>query len=269
MVAEIELTDEPDEPSEEEVAEMDEILEDLDKTWSLDEKPFKAADQTMAIPRGLADLMVLGADAIRDRMQELQLRLEETSMALADCEDALEEQREARAELPTSIIRLPDTLSDPADVFTEGEAFINELMEPLKHHLGGGKQVYVLGDDHIDKIKGLIAKAVTLTTKAVNALVRERSYVVDPANDSNQWEGMVRSGTYRHWKGVRYRVYGVGRHSENGEQLVVYKRIGGKEPLSEAPFWARPIEHFAGYVNPQRVGGHENVPRFKRVDGEA
>ncbi len=68
------------------------------------------------------------------------------------------------------------------------------------------------------------------------------------------------SGEYEHYKGGRYRVFGVGRHSETDEYYVVYA------PLYEAEtppdFWLRPYDMFIG---PVEVGG-ARVPRFKYIN---
>lgn len=60
-------------------------------------------------------------------------------------------------------------------------------------------------------------------------------------------------GIYRHYKGERYQVYGVARHSETFEALVVYRPLYG-----EGALWVRPFEMFTGLVG---VGG-KMTPRF-------
>lgn len=50
-------------------------------------------------------------------------------------------------------------------------------------------------------------------------------------------------GIYRHYKGERYQVYGVARHSETFEALVVYRPLYG-----EGALWVRPFEMFTGEV---------------------
>ena len=46
----------------------------------------------------------------------------------------------------------------------------------------------------------------------------------------------VRPGRYRHFKGKYYQVIGVARHSETGEELVVYRPLYG-----EGGLWVRPL----------------------------
>jgi hypothetical protein len=61
------------------------------------------------------------------------------------------------------------------------------------------------------------------------------------------------AGIYRHYKGQRYEVVGVARHSETLEELVVYRALYGEHGL-----WVRPAAMFAEAV---LVGGVP-VPRF-------
>jgi hypothetical protein len=61
------------------------------------------------------------------------------------------------------------------------------------------------------------------------------------------------TGTYRHYKGMEYRVIGVARHSETGESLVVYQALYGEKGL-----WVRPLSMFREGV--ETAGGR--VPRF-------
>lgn len=50
-------------------------------------------------------------------------------------------------------------------------------------------------------------------------------------------------GRYRHYKGNRYEVIGVARHSETHEAVVVYRPLYG-----EGALWVRPFEMFVGTV---------------------
>ncbi len=63
-------------------------------------------------------------------------------------------------------------------------------------------------------------------------------------------------GTYRHYKGNLYQVYGTATHSETLETLVVYRPLYG-----EGKLWVRPLIMFTeSIVRDDRV-----LPRFARV----
>lgn len=66
------------------------------------------------------------------------------------------------------------------------------------------------------------------------------------------------TGRYRHYKGGEYEVYGVARHSETDEQLVVYRPCYG-----EGALWVRPLAMFTETVC---VEGEE-LPRFALMAG--
>jgi hypothetical protein len=63
-------------------------------------------------------------------------------------------------------------------------------------------------------------------------------------------------GIYRHFKGRKYELLWVARHSETEELLVVYRPLDG-----DGDAWVRPLEMFVGAV---KVGQSE-VPRFERI----
>lgn len=67
-------------------------------------------------------------------------------------------------------------------------------------------------------------------------------------------------GEYEHYKGKRYRVVGVGRHTETDEFFVVYTPLyetAGHQP----DYWLRPYVMFTGTID---VDG-KSMPRFKKV----
>ncbi len=65
-------------------------------------------------------------------------------------------------------------------------------------------------------------------------------------------------GEYEHYKGGRYRVLGVGKHSENHEDLVIYESLD-ENPVSK--IWVRPLEMF---VEDVEVDGAK-TPRFRYI----
>lgn len=62
---------------------------------------------------------------------------------------------------------------------------------------------------------------------------------------------------YEHYKGGRYRLIGVARHSETLEPLVVYEALYP----TEQKLWVRPAAMFESMVVLDGV----EVPRFRRV----
>lgn len=63
-----------------------------------------------------------------------------------------------------------------------------------------------------------------------------------------------RPGVYRHYKGQRYKVLYIARHSESLEFLVVYKAL-----YDNGDIWARPLKIFLESVN---LDGRE-ITRFE------
>lgn len=68
----------------------------------------------------------------------------------------------------------------------------------------------------------------------------------------------VELGTYQHYKGKKYTVLGVAKHSETLEDLVVYISLYENEMAS---MWVRPLKMFLENV----IINGEKVPRFKKV----
>jgi len=63
-------------------------------------------------------------------------------------------------------------------------------------------------------------------------------------------------GIYEHFKGKRYEVIGVARHSETLEDMVIYRALYGEHEL-----WARPLAMFFEEV--ERDG--KKTPRFRFI----
>ena len=63
----------------------------------------------------------------------------------------------------------------------------------------------------------------------------------------------LKKGIYRHFKGNRYRLIDVARHSETLEPMVVYQTLYG-----EGGLWVRPAHMWTETVERDGV----SVPRF-------
>jgi hypothetical protein len=67
---------------------------------------------------------------------------------------------------------------------------------------------------------------------------------------------MVQPGRYRHYKGHKYEVLGVARHSETEEEYVVYRALYGNCGL-----WIRPTAMFLATV----IVDGRSCPRFQFI----
>ena len=54
----------------------------------------------------------------------------------------------------------------------------------------------------------------------------------------------IRPGKYRHFKGGEYRVFCMARHSETGEEMVVYQALYGERGILVRPasMWNETVE---------------------------
>lgn len=66
---------------------------------------------------------------------------------------------------------------------------------------------------------------------------------------------MIETGIYRHFKGGRYEVIAIAKHSETLEEMVVYKALYG-----DGGVWVRPASMWEETV----VYGGKEVKRFTR-----
>ena len=67
----------------------------------------------------------------------------------------------------------------------------------------------------------------------------------------------LKLGVYEHYKGNRYRVFGVALHSETFEEVVVYQALYG-----DGDYWVRPLGMFLEDV---MVDGR-SVSRFRIIE---
>lgn len=66
---------------------------------------------------------------------------------------------------------------------------------------------------------------------------------------------------YRHFKGDYYLVVDVARHSETGEDYVVYRKLYGDGGL-----WVRPLAMFLEPVDKAKYPGAQQEYRFELQD---
>ena len=66
----------------------------------------------------------------------------------------------------------------------------------------------------------------------------------------------MKTGIYEHYKGKKYKVIGVAKHSETLEDLVVYEALYENKT---AKLWVRPLLMFEEKVE---ING-QRIPRFK------
>lgn len=71
----------------------------------------------------------------------------------------------------------------------------------------------------------------------------------------------VENGIYEHYKGKRYKVIGVARHSETLEEFVVYRALYDSEEFGNRALWIRPKAEFLGKVEMDGV----RRPRFEYI----
>jgi hypothetical protein len=69
-------------------------------------------------------------------------------------------------------------------------------------------------------------------------------------------KSLVVGSLYEHYKGLRYKILGIARHSETLEELVVYQALYGAGDV-----WVRPIGMFLETI----IISGQPQPRFKLV----
>ena len=68
---------------------------------------------------------------------------------------------------------------------------------------------------------------------------------------------MITKGKYRHFKGGEYEVLCIAKHSETGEDMVVYRAL-----YEDGETWVRPVAMFEETV----VRDGKTFPRFTKID---
>lgn len=71
----------------------------------------------------------------------------------------------------------------------------------------------------------------------------------------------MKIGIYKHYKGKEYQVLGTARHSENLEELIIYKALYYSEKFGNNALWVRPKKNFIETI----IHQGQKVPRFKFI----
>ena len=69
------------------------------------------------------------------------------------------------------------------------------------------------------------------------------------------------NGIYKHFKGDYYLLVDVAKHSETGEDYVVYRKL-----YEECALWVRPLEMFLEEVDHEKYPEVEQKYRFQLQD---
>ena len=72
----------------------------------------------------------------------------------------------------------------------------------------------------------------------------------------------IKLGKYIHYKGGKYEVIGIAKHSETLEDMVVYKALYNSDEFGSNSLWVRPSKMFFEVIT---VNGNK-VPRFKYIE---
>ena len=93
----------------------------------------------------------------------------------------------------------------------------------------------------------------------MKSLKTENGSPIEPfGDDRGLMEAEIKTGLYEHFKGKKYEVIGVARHSETLEPMVVYKSLY-KGDFPEGSLWVRPFSMFVENV----LADGKQIPRFR------
>ena len=75
---------------------------------------------------------------------------------------------------------------------------------------------------------------------------------------NNEIKNNIKNGIYQHYKGNKYEVIGVAKHSETLEDLVVYRALYDNKV---SQLWVRPLKMFTETIE----NDGKEIERFKYI----
>ena len=75
---------------------------------------------------------------------------------------------------------------------------------------------------------------------------------------NNEIKNNIKNGIYQHYKGNKYEVIGIAKHSETLEDLVVYRALYDNKV---SQLWVRPLKIFAETIE----NDGKEIERFKYI----
>lgn len=71
---------------------------------------------------------------------------------------------------------------------------------------------------------------------------------------------------WKHFKGAKAFVITVAKHSETGEDLVIYRCMDSGNSNHKSGIYARPLEMFLSLVDKEKYPNVEQKYRFEEID---
>lgn len=71
---------------------------------------------------------------------------------------------------------------------------------------------------------------------------------------------------WKHFKGSKAFVITVAKHSETGEELVIYRCMDSGNSNHKSGIYARPLEMFLSLVDKEKYPNVEQKYRFEEID---